>query len=74
MGRSFLVLAVQVLGAALVFSGILWALQGLGIVMWPPESFMLAEREWALYGAIAAMIGALLVWLGTRLGRQGGPD
>ncbi|MEE4206632.1 MAG: hypothetical protein V2I39_10075 [Erythrobacter sp.] len=66
MGRSFLVLAVQVLGAALVFSGLLWALQGLGIVMWPAGSFMLAQREWALYGGIAAAIGALLIWAGGR--------
>lgn len=70
MGRSFLVLAVQVLGAALLFSGILWALQGLGIVMWPPDSFMLARREWALYGAIAAGIGGLLIWAGTRIARR----
>ncbi|QIQ86006.1 MAG: hypothetical protein G9473_04390 [Erythrobacter sp.] len=70
MGRSLLVLAVQVSGAALVFSGILWALQGLGIVMWPPGSFMLAQREWALYGGITAAIGALLVWASARIARR----
>ena len=70
MGRSFLVLAVQVLGAALVISGILWALQGLGILMWPQDSFMLGMREWALYGAIAAAIGILLIWAGSRIGRS----
>ncbi|KEO92404.1 hypothetical protein EH32_14180 [Erythrobacter litoralis] len=65
-----MVLAVQVLGAALAFSGAFWALQGLGIVMWPPGSFMLAQREWALYGGIAAVIGALLIWAGSRIGRR----
>jgi len=70
MGRSFLVLALQVLGAALVVSGLLWALQGLGIVMWPPDSFMLGMREWALYGAISAAIGALLIWAGSRVRRR----
>ena len=70
MGRSFLVLALQVLGAALAFSGIFWALQGLGIVMWPRQSFMLAEREWALYGAIAVALGGLLVWAAGRIGRR----
>lgn len=70
MGRSFLVLALQVLGAALVISGLLWALQGLGIIMWPPNSFMLGMREWALYGAISAGLGVLLIWAGSRIGRR----
>ena len=59
-------LIAQVLGVALVLSGGLWALQGLGIVMWPAESFMLAERVWALYGTITAIIGMLLFWWGSR--------
>lgn len=67
MGRSLLVLALRVLGVALVLSGGLWALQGLGIVMWPAGSFMLGMREWALYGAVAAIIGLLLIWTGSRI-------
>ena len=59
-------LLAQVLGVALVLAGGLWALQGLGIVMWPTESFMLAEREWALYGAITVIIGVLLFRWGSR--------
>ena len=59
-------LLAQVLGVALVLSGGLWALQGLGIVMWPAESFMLAERQWALYGAITVVIGILLFRWGSR--------
>ena len=59
-------LLAQVLGVALVLAGGLWALQGLGIVMWPAESFMLAEREWALYGAITVIIGVLLFRWGSR--------
>lgn len=59
-------LIAQVLGVALVLSGGLWALQGLGIVMWPAESFMLAERKWALYGTITAIVGMLLFWWGCR--------
>ena len=53
-------------GVALMLSGGLWALQGLGLVMWPAESFMLAERQWALYGTITFLIGALLFWRGSR--------
>ncbi len=59
-------LLAQILGVALVLSGGLWALQGLGIVMWPAESFMLAERVWALYGTITVIVGALLFWWGSR--------
>jgi uncharacterized protein (TIGR03382 family) len=61
-----LALMAQILGVALVLSGGLWALQGLGLVMWPAESFMLAQREWALYGAITVVVGVLLFGWGTR--------
>lgn len=57
---------LKVLGVAMMLSGGLWALQGLGLVMWPAESFMLAERQWALYGTITFLIGAFLFWRGTR--------
>ena len=59
-------LLAQVFGVALVLSGGLWALQGLGLVMWPAESFMLAERQWALYGLITIVIGILLFRWGSR--------
>ena len=59
-------LLAQVLGVALVLAGGLWTLQGLGLVMWPAESFMLAERKWALYGAITVAIGGLLFLWGSR--------
>ncbi|WP_427966757.1 hypothetical protein [Altererythrobacter sp.] len=67
MGRKILRFAMQVVGVALVLSGGLWALQGLGIVMWPAESFMLADRSWAVYGSITAAIGALLFWLARKI-------
>lgn len=59
-------LIAQFLGVALVLAGGLWTLQGLGIVMWPASSFMLADRSWAVNGAITAVIGALLFWWGSR--------
>ncbi len=51
-------------GMFLLVMGTLWALQGLGLVKWPPESFMLDRRDWALYGAVTAAIGAGILWLG----------
>jgi len=62
-------LALTFLGGLLIAFGALWALQGLGIIAWPPQSAMLAQREWALYGAIAATIGLVILWLASRIGR-----
>ncbi|MCZ8136597.1 MAG: hypothetical protein O9266_09845 [Porphyrobacter sp.] len=55
---------LTVTGMFLLVMGTLWALQGLGLVKWPPESFMLDRRDWALYGAVTAAIGAGILWLG----------
>ena len=55
-------LVLQILGVALILAGGLWALQGAGIVMWPESSFMLAQREWVLYGLVTVAVGALLLW------------
>ncbi len=67
MGRTIARLVLQVFGAALVFSGGMWALQGAGVLNWPEDSFMLAKREWALYGLITLLIGALLLWTAERI-------
>ena len=47
----------------MVISELFWALQGLGIIMWPPESFMLADRAWTLYGLIWAALWSGLIWV-----------
>ena len=54
------------LGAFLAFSGLFWALQGAGIIMWPASSFMLADRNWITYGLLTAAVGGVFVWLGRR--------
>jgi len=54
------------LGAFLVFSGLFWALQGAGIVMWPASSFMLAKDDWITYGLLTAAVGAVVMWVGRR--------
>jgi len=63
MGRKLIRILLQVLGFALILSGGLWALQGLGIVMWPAESFMLADRTWAYNGLGTVIAGIALLWL-----------
>ena len=57
---------LMVFGMAFMLSGGLWTLQGLGIVTWPADSFMLADRTWAIYGGLTFLLGAFLFWRGTR--------
>ena len=55
-----------IVGAAFVAMGLLWCGQGLGIIHWPASSFMLDQRIWALYGALLAGTGAVLIWIARR--------
>ena len=63
-------IVLTILGVLAVLMGLLWVGQGLGLIMWPAESFMLAERQWAVNGTILALFGALLVWLPRRRRRN----
>jgi hypothetical protein len=50
-------------GLLALATGGLWFLQGLGVVSWPQESFMINEIEWSWYGAGLAIVGlALIAW------------
>lgn len=57
MRRTILALV----GILAVLVGLLWVAQGLDLLNWPPQSFMIANREWALRGALLAAVGAILV-------------
>lgn len=57
-----------VAGVVLLAFGLLFAGQGLGIILWPASSFMLAQREWAVYGALIALAGVALLWW-SQIGR-----
>ncbi len=52
-----------VLGIVMVLMGLLWIGQGLGIIMWPSSSFMLADSKWSLNGAILAAVGGAVIAL-----------
>jgi hypothetical protein len=54
----------KALGYALMFIGAIWILQGVNVL---PGSFMTGHMEWAVYGAIAAAVGAGIVWWGRRI-------
>ncbi|MDC8753385.1 hypothetical protein OIK40_01870 [Erythrobacter sp. sf7] len=51
---------LKAVGGMLIAFGAIWGLQGLGLLDWPADSFMLGQRAWALYGAIAAFTGIIL--------------
>ncbi len=61
---------ITIVGALAVVAGVFFALQGLGIIMWPADSFMLADRQWVYNGAIIAAVGLLAIVLVRRGGSQ----
>jgi hypothetical protein len=50
--------ALATAGSLAVLIGLLWIGQGTGLFPYPPDSFMINQRPWVWYGAIAATIGA----------------
>ncbi len=66
---AFLRILMSIIGTFLLVAGSFFTLQGLGIIMWPADSLMLAEQKWVLYGALIAASGALLIVLARRIGR-----
>jgi hypothetical protein len=62
-------LVVLVPGVVALLIGLLWIGQGMGWVRWPASSFMIDLSQWATRGAILAVIGAVLILLGRRIGR-----
>lgn len=57
----------KIIGMAAIFMGLLWMAQGTGLLMWPASSFMLAQRQWALWGLLQAALGLVLL---LRAGRR----
>jgi hypothetical protein len=53
-------IALNIVGALLVFIGSVWVLQGVNVL---PGSFMSGQMRWAVRGGVAAIAGiALLLW------------
>ncbi|MBO9712821.1 hypothetical protein [Sphingomonas sp.] len=61
--RQKILIIIGILG--FIF-GVLFALQGLGVLPYPKTSFMVNNRDWVLRGAIIAGLSAILV-AGVRL-------
>lgn len=58
-----LVLGLSVL---MILIGGLWIGQGLNIIRWPAESFMIGVPQWSWNGTGLAVVGALLFWWARR--------
>ncbi len=58
---------MRVLGIILIAVGLLWILQGAGIIN---SGFMARQMQWAFAGLVAAAIGIGLLILGSRRQRR----
>ncbi len=54
------------LGVLMLLCGLLFAGQGLGIIRWPADSFMIGVTDWSWRGGLLALGGLLLLWAGRR--------
>ena len=53
-------IALNIVGAVMVFVGGVWVLQGVNVL---PGSFMSGQMQWAVRGGVAVIAGiALLLW------------
>jgi uncharacterized membrane protein HdeD (DUF308 family) len=60
-------IVTNVLAALLVLFGIVWFLQGINVL---PGSFMTGQIKWAIYGGIAVLVGALVLFMNWRRSKQ----
>ena len=56
-----------IVGVLLDLLGSIWMLQGINIL---PGSFMTGQTKWAVYGAIAFVVGVFLLAKGRRYRRS----
>jgi hypothetical protein len=54
---------LRIAGIVSLLMGLLWIGQGLGLIRWPAESFMIDVRPWALRGLLLALFGIVLLLL-----------
>ena len=60
---------LTIIGILALLMGLLWIGQGTGFVRWPASSFMIDETTWTTRGAILAIVGIGMIWIGRRISR-----
>ena len=56
-------IVLSIIGVLLILAGGVWFLQGINVL---PGSFMTGQIQWAIYGALAAIIGVVVLVLARR--------
>ncbi len=56
-------IALSIIGVLFALVGLVWILQGINIL---PGSFMTGQIQWAIYGAIALVVGIALIVFAQR--------
>lgn len=54
-------------GVVLTIAGLIWALQGFGVI---GGSFMSGDSVWAIIGPVVAVAGLVLIGIGVRRARS----
>jgi uncharacterized membrane protein HdeD (DUF308 family) len=60
-------MALNISGIVLVVVGAVWILQGINVL---PGSFMTGQMQWAVYGAIAFLVGVASLAVARRIRRS----
>ncbi|MEL0253314.1 MAG: hypothetical protein VW935_15435 [Novosphingobium sp.] len=55
-------IVLRIFGIVALLMGGLWTGQGLGLIMWPASSFMLAQTQWAYIGIGLMLLGVFALW------------
>jgi hypothetical protein len=61
---------IFVIGVFVLAEGILFTLQGSGLVAWPRQSFMINDHAWIERGIVVALIGAALILTAWRIQKK----
>jgi len=56
-------IVLNVIGVLLILPGIVWFLQGIGVL---PGSMMSGQIQWAINGGILIVVGTGLLWFANR--------
>jgi uncharacterized membrane protein len=63
---KFVKIIAAILGVLMLLMGGLWIGQGLNIIKWPADSFMIGVPIWSWNGMFLALAGAALIWWSRR--------
>ena len=61
--NSLIKTIIKIFAVLLMLAGGVWILQGVNIL---PGSYMTGDPQWAVNGAITALVGAGLFWFANR--------